>query len=208
MAASTKLGLFVRSMTTSSGAAVKPPIQLFGLEGRYASALYSAATKMKQLEKVENELTQVQEAIKKNKHLRDVITSPIINRKLLETTLRDVGAKASLSTATTNLLALLAENGRLKKADGIINAFKTIMAAHRGEIVCEVKTAKPLDGSQRKQLEEVLRKFIKSNQTIQLKASVDPALIGGLVVSIGDKYVDMSVATKVKKYTDLITVAV
>lgn len=151
----------VRSMTTSSGAAIKPPIQLFGLEGRYATALYSAATKLKQLEKVENELTQVQEAIRKNKHLKEVITSPIINRKLLETTLREVGAKASLSSATTNLLALLAENGRLKKADGIINAFKIIMAAHRGEVVCEVKTAKPLDNSQRKQLEDVLRVSIR-----------------------------------------------
>lgn len=214
-------------MSTTSGTTVKPPIQLFGLEGRYATALYSAATKLKQLEKVESELTQVQEAIKKNKQLRDVITSPIINRKLLETTLKDVGAKASLAPATTNLLTLLAENGRLKKMDGIINAFKTIMSAHRGEVVCEVKSAKPLDNSQRKQLEDVLRvsfqsfhrqkinfnriflcffqKFVKSNETIQLKASVDPSLIGGLVVSIGDKYVDMSVATKIKKYTDLIS---
>lgn len=143
-------------MSTTSGA-VKPPIQLFGLEGRYATALYSAATKLKQLEKVENELNQVQEAIKKNRQLREVITSPIINRKLLENTLKDFGAKASLSSASINLLVLLAENRRLKKVDGIINAFKTIMAAHRGEIVCEVTTAKPLEGSQRKQLEDALR---------------------------------------------------
>lgn len=48
------------------------------------------------------------------------------------------------------------------------------------------------------------QKFVKSNQTIQLKETVDPTIIGGLVASIGDKYVDMSVATKIKKYTDLI----
>lgn len=48
------------------------------------------------------------------------------------------------------------------------------------------------------------QKFVKSNQTIQLKETVDPNIIGGLIASIGDKYVDMSVATKIKKYTDLI----
>lgn len=52
------------------------------------------------------------------------------------------------------------------------------------------------------------QKFLKGNETIQLTAKVDPSLIGGMVVSIGDKYVDMSVASKVKKYTELISAAV
>lgn len=52
------------------------------------------------------------------------------------------------------------------------------------------------------------QKFLKGNETLQLTAKVDPSLIGGMVVSIGDKYVDMSVASKVKKYTDLISAAV
>jgi F-type H+-transporting ATPase subunit O len=49
---------------------------------------------------------------------------------------------------------------------------------------------------------------VKSNETIHLSAKVDPLIIGGMVVSIGDKYVDMSVASKVKKYTDLISLPV
>lgn len=144
----------VRSM--SSSAAVKPPIQLFGLDGRYATALYSAATKMKQLESVEKELVQVQNAIKQKPKLREVIISPIINRALLQATLKDVGAKANLSAATTNLLMLLAENGRLTKIDGVINAFKQLMSAHRGEVVCEVTTARQLSDAQRKDLQRAL----------------------------------------------------
>lgn len=54
----------------------------------------------------------------------------------------------------------------------------------------------------------LLQKFLKSNETLQLTAKVDPTLIGGMVVSIGDRYVDMSVASKVKKYTELISAAV
>lgn len=138
---------------SSSAAAVKPPIQLFGLEGRYATALYTAATKMNQLETVEKELVQVQNAIKAKPKLREVIISPIINRTLLQITLKDVGTRAKMAPATTNLLMLLAENGRLTKIDGVINAFKQLMSAHRGEIVCEVTTARPLSDAQRKDLQ-------------------------------------------------------
>jgi len=203
MATTSKLGLIARAMSSATGV-IRPPIQIFGLEGRYATALYSAATKLKQLDSVEKELIQVQEAIKKSARLHQVITSPIISRATMANSLKEFAAKAKVSTATANLLALLAENGRLKKIDAVIAAYRTIMAAHRGEVVCEVISARPLEGSQRKQLEDVLKKFVKPNETILLKASVDPAVLGGLVVSIGDKYVDLSVATKVKKYTTLI----
>jgi len=203
MATTTKLGLIARSMSSATGV-LRPPIQIFGLEGRYATALYSAASKLKQLDSVEKELIQVQEAIKKSPRLHQVITSPIISRGTMANALKDFSAKAKVSAATANLLGVLAENGRLKKIDGVIAAFRTIMAAHRGEVVCEVTSARPLEASQRKQLEDVLKKFVKPNETILLKASVDPTVLGGLVVSIGDKYVDLSVATKVKKYTNLI----
>lgn len=153
----------------SSSAAVKPPIQLFGLEGRYATALYTAATKMKQLENVEKELLQVQSAIKQKPKLREVIISPIINRTLLQTTLKDVGTSAKLSSATTNLLVLLAGNGRMTKIDGVINAFKQLMSAHRGEVVCEVTTARPLSDAQRKDLQGVLG--VSASSRIELNST-------------------------------------
>lgn len=62
-----------------------------------------------------------------------------------------------MSPATGNLLVLLAENGRLNKIEGVINAFKIMMAAHRGEVTCEVVTAKPLDQAQRQNLEAALK---------------------------------------------------
>ncbi|KAL5275247.1 ATP5O family protein [Megaselia abdita] len=184
---------------------VKAPVQVFGLEGRYATALYSAASKLKQLDQVEKELVTWQQTLKNDSKLRDIVVSPIINRKVLSTALKDTCEKLRLSAATSNLLQVLADNGRMKKLDTVINHFKTIMAAHRGDVVCEVTTAKPLDDSQRKQLEGALKAFLKSNEKLQLTSKVDPSIIGGLIVSVGDKYVDMSIASKVKMYKDLIS---
>ncbi|BFF89351.1 ATP synthase subunit O mitochondrial [Drosophila madeirensis] len=209
MASINKLAILSRALSSAAGAtkAVKPPVQLFGLEGRYATALYSAATKLSQLDQVEKDLIALQATLKTDKKLRESVTSPIINRKVMGVALKDASAKLSFAPATANLLGLLADNGRLKKLDNVITAFRTIMAAHRGEVVCEVITAKPLDSSQNKQLEGALKAFLKGNQSLKITSRVDPSIIGGLIVSIGDKYVDMSIATKVKLYTDVIQTA-
>ncbi|EDW83783.1 uncharacterized protein Dwil_GK13792 [Drosophila willistoni] len=204
MACVNKLAILSRTLSSAAQQTVKPPVQVFGLEGRYATALYSAASKLSQLDQVEKDLTALQATIRSDKKLREYVTSPIINKKVMATALKEASTKLNFAPATANLLGLLADNGRLKKLDTVINAYKTIMAAHRGEVVCEVVTAKPLDASQSKQLEGALKSFLKGNESLKITSRVDPSIIGGLIVSIGDKYVDMSIASKVKLYTDVI----
>lgn len=126
----------MRSLSTSSIASqmVKPPLQIFGLEGRYATALYSAASKQKVLEKVEKELVQIQSALKTDKAFKEFTSNPTIKNTLKADALKAAAAKFNFSAQSTNFLELLAENGRLKKLDSVINAFKLIMSAHRGEV--------------------------------------------------------------------------
>ncbi|KAI4457899.1 atp synthase delta chain [Holotrichia oblita] len=205
--ASSKFTMIVRNLSTTNAAhqLVKPPIQLFGIEGRYATALFSAASKEKKLEAVEKELVKFQDTLKTDTKLREFILNPTIQRNIKSTGLKQVSEKVSLSSASSNLLQLLAENGRLKKLNAVINAYKNIMSAYRGEVQCEVTTAKPLEQAQRQKLESVLKSFLKSNETIYLTAKVDPSIIGGMIVSIGDRYVDMSVSNKIKKYTEILS---
>lgn len=114
---------------------VRPPVQVFGMEGRYATALFSAASKQKQLDAVEKELVKFQTTLKTDMKLREFIENPTIKRNLKAEGLKAVCSKISLTPQSSNLLQLLAENGRLKKINQVINAYKTIMAAHRGEVL-------------------------------------------------------------------------
>lgn len=84
-------------MSTSSAAAqlVKPPVQVFGLEGRYASALYSAASKSKSLDAVEKELSQFQKSIKSDPKLKEFIINPTLKRNLKVDALKHVASKVS-----------------------------------------------------------------------------------------------------------------
>lgn len=129
---------------------------------------------------------------------------PSIKRRHKAEAFKQIGTKLSMNAATGNLLVLLAENGRLGMVGHIINAFKQIMAANRGEVVCEVTTAKALDADSTGKLEAALKMFLKQGQTLLLTTKVNPAIIGGMLVSIGDKYVDMSIASKVKRYSDIL----
>lgn len=78
---------------------------------------------------------------------------PTIKRSLKSSALKDASKTVAFNECTGNLLGVMADNGRLKKLNKVIDSFRLIMAAHRGEVVCEVITAKPLDAAQRTQLE-------------------------------------------------------
>jgi len=103
---------------------------------------------------------------------------------------------------------MLAENGRLNRLDAIINAFKSIMSAYRGEVPCQVTSAKPLDEESLKEVEAAMAGFLQEGQSLQMTTKVDPSILGGLVVVIGDRYVDLSLATKIQRYSQLLGQAV
>lgn len=96
--------------------------------------MYSAASKQKTLDTVEKDLVKLQDSIKTDAKLREFILNPTIKRGVKSTALKEVATKIKLNPQTSNLLQILAENGRLKNCDGVINAFRTIMSAHRGEV--------------------------------------------------------------------------
>merc|ERR1712200_173385 len=163
MAASTKFAVLARNFSSSSvnAALVKPPIQVFGLEGRYASALYSAAHKMQALEVVEKELKDFQDLISKDERLAEFIANPILKKGLKADALASVAEKTNMTSLSSNLLQMLAENGRLNRLDAIINAFQSIMSAYRGEVPCQVTSAKPLDEESLKEVEAAMAGFLQ-----------------------------------------------
>lgn len=100
-----------------------------------------------------------------------------------------------------NFLNIVAENGRLKLLRRMINVFLQVMVAHRNMALCEIITAKPLEQSTRDILLGVLKKLAKG-KNVQLTERVDKSIIGGLVLGIEDKHIDLSIAKKIQIYTD------
>jgi len=133
------------STTTAKQAGLaKAPIQVFGREGRYAHALYSAASKSSSLEVVEADLATVVGVIKANAELDTFLMNPSVQRKEKTDVVKSILAETNVSDLCKNLFVVMAENGALTKADGVVAAFNKIMRAQRGEVEVVVTTAKAL----------------------------------------------------------------
>ncbi|XP_074070151.1 ATP synthase peripheral stalk subunit OSCP, mitochondrial [Macrotis lagotis] len=201
----------VRCFTTSVGRPfaklVRPPIQVYGLEGRYATALFSAASKQNKLDVVEKELLRVTTLLKDPKMVGSIM-NPHIKRSVKIKTLSEIIAKEKFSPITTNLMKLLAENGRLNNTPGVISAFSTMMSVHRGEVQCSVTTASTLDDATLSELKTVLNSFLSKGQVLKMEVKTDPSIMGGMIVRIGEKYVDMSARTKIQKLSRIMKEAI
>jgi F-type H+-transporting ATPase subunit O len=187
---------------------VKTPVQVFGIDGRYATALYSAATKQKSLERVEKEMLSVRDLYRDHPKFHEVVVKPTYKIKDKKAAMEAILKSMGHSDIMQNFFGVVAENGRLKLLEGMVKKFEQLMSAHRGEVSCEVVTAKPLDAAQKKELDTVLQSFIMKGEKLNIHTRVDPSILGGLIVNIGDKYVDMSIATKIKNYENLLHEAI
>ncbi|XP_044298071.1 ATP synthase subunit O, mitochondrial isoform X1 [Varanus komodoensis] len=193
---------FSTSLVRPVSKLVQPPIQVYGLEGRYATALYSAASKQKKLDQTEKELARVM-ALVKDPKLSGIIMNPHIKGAVKRKAMNDAVLKEKLSPITINFVNVLAENGRLRNTPGVISAFGKIMSAYRGEVLCSVTTAQPLDEAILTELKTVLNSFLAKGEVLKLEVKTDASILGGMIVGIGEKYVDMSTKTKIQKLSKI-----
>jgi F-type H+-transporting ATPase subunit delta len=164
------------------------------LSGRYATALFELARDSKALPKVEASLATVQQALDESADFKALTTSPLIARGPAAKAVAATAGVLKLDATTTNFLGVLAQNRRLSQLPAIIRAFRQLAAAHRGETTAEVISAHPLDAEQVDALKAQLRTRLGRDVTVDL--SVDPSLLGGLVVKIGSQMIDSSIKTR------------
>ncbi|XP_060067772.1 ATP synthase subunit O, mitochondrial-like [Ylistrum balloti] len=207
--ASLRFGQGVRHFSSSvmRSQLIKPPVQVYGIEGRYASALYSAASKKKALAAVEKDLTSLTKTLSADIKLKDFLYDPTQKVQDKKALLQVVSERGKFSEMTKNLFETMAENGRLNKLGAVSGSFNTIMAAERGIVSCTVTVAKTLDASTQKELTSILDGFLKKGETLDLTMKVDPSLIGGMRVDFADKSVDMAMSSTLGKYTNIISQA-
>ncbi|MFM9935962.1 MAG: F0F1 ATP synthase subunit delta [Novosphingobium sp.] len=164
------------------------------LAGRYAAALYDLAGEEGHVTAVEGDLDTLAEAVRESSDLAALLRNPEVSREAAAKAVDAVAALLKLSTLTRNFLGVLAANRRLASLPDVVRAFTAIAAAARGEVTAEVTTAHPLDEAQLAQLADKLK--AREGRAVIVKAHVDPAILGGLVVQIGSRMIDGSIRTR------------
>ena len=164
------------------------------LAGRYAAALFDLASEAGNVSAVESDLDKLGAAIGESADLAALIKNPEVSRADLGKAMGALASLLGLDKLTGNFLGVLAENRRLAELPAMIRAFAAIAAAQRGEVTAEVASAHPLSEDQVASLQEKLK--AREGRTVKIRTSVDPDLLGGLVVTIGSKRIDSSIRTR------------
>lgn len=165
-----------------------------GVAGRYATALFEIARDGGSIDKVEADISAVAAALEASPDLRGMISSPVYSREDQAAAIRALATRMDLGADVANTLGLMAANRRLFVLPGVIAQLRALIAEHRGEVTAEVRSATPLTDDQTAALAARLKDTVGKDVTLDV--TVDPALIGGLVVKVGSRMIDTSIRAK------------
>ena len=167
------------------------------LAGRYASALFDLAREQRQIESIANSLEALSQALVDSKDFNELVTSPLVSREEAGKAFDALAPQLGLDPLTANFLGVLARNGRKSQLQSVIRAFRRLAAEHRGETTADVVTARPLNDDQLAALKQQLR--TRAGRDVTIDATVDPNILGGIVVKLGSQQIDASIRTKLNR---------
>lgn len=177
-------------MTTTASAASK-------IAERYATALIETGEQSKTLESIEKDLESLITMVESSEDLTSLIKSPLYNGAQQTGAIQAIAQKAGFNKLTSNFLGVLAQNRRLNILKDVISAFRAQLSHRRGEVLAKVTTAFPLTPEQERYLQDSLKKSLGFKVTLQV--TVDPSILGGMIVTVGSKMVDDSVRRKLER---------
>ena len=161
---------------------------------RYARSLFDLANDAKAVAKVESDLTSFEKMLGSSPDLERLIQSPVFSAKDQVKAIGAIADKAKIGGLVGNFLRVVAGNRRLFALPGIITAFRRIAAEARGEVSAEVTSAYALTAAQQTELKATLKSV--AGKDVAINVTVDPALLGGLIVKMGSRQIDTSLQTK------------
>lgn len=161
----------------------------------YAEAVYELATASGTLDKWSDFLGFVS-AVAANPQMEKVIGNPKLTLAEQERTLFAI-CESRLDEQGKNLMHLLLENRRIRLLPAISTLFEELKAAHTGTLDANITTAFPLSDADVAEL--VARLVAKFKRQIQPSVKLDPELIGGVRIEIGDVVFDASVRGQLQK---------
>lgn len=163
---------------------------------RYADALFQLGEEKKTMESMLEELNTVQEVFRNNHQLNSFLVHPGIDNGKKKQFVHDVFQ--GLSNDVVNLLKILIERHRVNLILPIIEKYNKIVSDSKGIVEARVYSVRKLKDSERKELENMLvKRFDK--KAIRLENIVDPSIIGGVKIRMGNTIIDGSISGKLKR---------
>src|SRR5690349_12252228 len=155
----------------------------------YANALFEAARDQQKLEPVGEQLAQLVEAEREVPELRELLRNPQLDPRARRAALEDV--LTGTEDLLRNFLLVLADKGRAGQLEEIASEFERLVAEDEGIVHAQLTTAVELSDDEAGKLLEQIEQA--SGRKVEATRTVDPDLIGGIVLQVGSHRLDASV---------------
>ena len=165
-----------------------------GLAGRYANAVFELAQDANEVDVVGGDFASLKTMIASSPDLARLVKSPVISGDDKAKAMKAILSQMGAASLTSQFILLLVAKRRLFALSDIIAAYDRLMARLKGEVSAEVISARPLSSGETSELKSVLKN--KLGREPRLQTSVDPSLLGGLIVKVGSRMIDSSIRTK------------
>ena len=160
---------------------------------RYAQATFDIALQRGQLDQWASDLGLVVEALQ-NEDFSAFLEHAKVPLAQKVQTIEE--AFQEVDPMVLNLLSLLVSRGLADLVHEVEEGYRELLDQHRGREKVDVSSAVPLEDSEREQIIRFLTRLI--NKEVVLDSRVDPSILGGLVIKVGDRLIDGSTRTRLE----------
>ncbi len=172
---------------------------------RYARALFEVALKQNLLQPTADDLAALRTLLEQSAELRAFFYSPLIPRDRKTQRLREA-LQAQVQPHTLRLLELLIEKRREKFLEAVCEEFRKLQEAHQGVVRATIESATPLTEAEQNGIVQKLQQ--STGKTIIPTFEVNPDLIGGVRVQMGDYQIDGTLRGALDRLRDHITLEI
>ena len=168
---------------------------------RYAKAIFELAEENGQLDQTYQELSALRQVFEENDSLAALLSG--VDLSLAEKKSLIDALKKDASPFVSNLIQMVFDYGRMDDLVAIIDEFERRYDAFNKRIHAEVITAVQLDTKQRDQLKAGLAKRLSANEIV-LHETVDPSILGGVIIRANNETLDGSLSSKIEQIRRLL----
>jgi ATP synthase F1 delta subunit len=155
----------------------------------YGTALYESAEASGRAAAIERDLVAIRDAVSSSDELLRLLDNPAFPARGKKEILLEVATGSD--ALVRNLLQLLVDNGRLNALSDVADVFSARLRASERQLEVELTTAVPVGADEADRLRSRIAEA--SGKDVTLRRRVDPAVVGGIVLRIGDQLIDASV---------------
>ena len=165
-----------------------------GIAARYAKAVFELAREGKSIKALEADVAALEAALGDSRELVALISSPLHSREQQRLAVSALARKMKLGKIMARTLELKASKRRLFVLPETLKQLRALIEEQKGEVTAQVTAAKALTKTQQDKLAKTLKSDI--GKTVKIDMAMDESLIGGLVVKVGSKMIDTSIASR------------